>query len=152
MQPVARFWPLAARGAQIVASRWPGTRPAVTTLAVLSEDYFAVPDERVKSIESVLTVVNGAVVYAAEPFRGEAPPPIPVLPEWSPLRAFGGYGAPLDVKRAARAGVPQSGHTHNEHCHSHGCGHALQQLFSTAELAAQRYSGFFGRGCDCFAF
>lgn len=121
-------------------------------LAVLSEDYFSVPDERVKAIESVLTVVNGAVVYATEPFRGEAPPPIPVLPEWSPLRAFGGYGAPLDVKRAARAGVPQSVHTHTEHCHSHGCGHALQQLFSSAELAAQRYSGFFGRGCDCFAF
>lgn len=121
-------------------------------LAVLSEDYFAVPDERVKSLESVLTVVNGRVVHAADPFLGEAPPPIPILPEWSPLRAFGGYGAPLDSKRAARAGVPEAVHTHSEHCHSHGCGHALQQLFSTAESATQRYSGFFGRGCDCFAF
>jgi hypothetical protein len=38
MQPVARFWPLAARGAQIVASRWPGTPAAVKTLAEFSED------------------------------------------------------------------------------------------------------------------
>ena len=30
--------------------------------------------------------------------------------------------------------------------------HALQQLFTTAEAARNRYAEFFGLGCDCFAF
>jgi hypothetical protein len=39
-------------------------------LAVLSEDYFTVPDERIRRIESVLTLVGGAAVHAASPFTG----------------------------------------------------------------------------------
>jgi predicted amidohydrolase YtcJ len=62
--------------------------------AVLSEDYFGVPEERIKEIESLLTVVGGRVVYAAEPFaalgEGLAPPPLPpVSPAWSPVAHFG---------------------------------------------------------------
>ncbi len=34
-------------------------------LAVLSKDYFRVPEEEIKGIESVLTVVDGDIVYAA---------------------------------------------------------------------------------------
>jgi predicted amidohydrolase YtcJ len=34
-------------------------------LVVLSKDYFSVPEEEIKGIESVLTVVDGKVVYAA---------------------------------------------------------------------------------------
>jgi len=34
-------------------------------LAVLSADYFTIPQEEIKSLESVLTVVGGNVVYAA---------------------------------------------------------------------------------------
>src|SRR5439155_15486192 len=49
-----------------------------------------------------------------------APPPIPVLPEWSPAKVFGGYGAPLDVRKAAQAGVPAV-HHHTAECHQHGC-------------------------------
>ena len=37
-------------------------------LAVLSADYFAVPEEEIKRIESVLTIVGGKVVYAAKEF------------------------------------------------------------------------------------
>lgn len=54
-------------------------------LAVLSHDYLSVPDERIKSISSVLTVVGGDVVYAAAPFEKLAPPPLPISPDWSPL-------------------------------------------------------------------
>ena len=50
---------------------------------------------RSRSIESVLTIVDGKVVHATEEFSQHAPPPIPVLPEWSPVAQFGGYGAPL---------------------------------------------------------
>jgi predicted amidohydrolase YtcJ len=60
--------------------------------AVLSEDYFTVPEEQIKNIESVLTVVGGKVVYAAQPFQDLAPPPLPpVSPAWSPVAHFGGY-------------------------------------------------------------
>jgi hypothetical protein len=39
-------------------------------LAVLSEDYMAVPVERIGGIESLLTMVGGKVVYAAGPYAG----------------------------------------------------------------------------------
>jgi predicted amidohydrolase YtcJ len=41
-------------------------------LAVLSEDYLTVPEQRIRKIESVLTLVGGAVVHAAAPFTGLA--------------------------------------------------------------------------------
>jgi predicted amidohydrolase YtcJ len=37
-------------------------------LVVLNDDYFTVSEDRVRRIESVLTLVGGAVVYAAPPF------------------------------------------------------------------------------------
>src|SRR4051794_29594091 len=49
-------------------------------LAVLSADYFSVPEEEIKQLESVLTIVGGRPVYAAEEFSSLAPPPLPVLP------------------------------------------------------------------------
>ena len=60
-------------------------------LAVLSDDYFSVPEESIRSIESVLTIVAGEVVYGAEPYAELAPELPPVLPEWSPVARFGGY-------------------------------------------------------------
>jgi predicted amidohydrolase YtcJ len=60
---------------------------AFADLAVLSADYFAVPDDQIRRIESVLTVVNGRVVHAQGPFRHLAPAPLPVEPGWSPVAA-----------------------------------------------------------------
>jgi hypothetical protein len=57
---------------------------------VLSSDYFSVPDEEIKRLESVLTIMGGKPVYAAEEFADLAPPLPPVLPEWSPVAKFGG--------------------------------------------------------------
>ncbi len=37
-------------------------------LAVLSEDYFTVPVPRIAQVESLLTMVGGRIVYAADPF------------------------------------------------------------------------------------
>ncbi len=121
-------------------------------LVALTDDYFAVDDEAIKSIESVLTVVGGKVVHATGEFTTHAPAPIPVLPEWSPIKAFGGYGAPLDIRKAARAGVPMPQDRHRAECHSHGCHHAWHQLATGLDSARSRYAGFFGLGCDCFAF
>jgi len=75
-------------------------------LIALTDDYFSVPEEQIKGIESVLTVVGGKIVHATNEFIPLAPAAIPVLPEWSPVKVFGGYGAPLEIRKAARAGVP----------------------------------------------
>ena len=55
--------------------------------SALTEDYFSIPEDRIKGLESVLTVVNGKVVHATEEFAALAPPPLPVSPDWSPVRA-----------------------------------------------------------------
>jgi predicted amidohydrolase YtcJ len=121
-------------------------------LTVLTDDYFSVPDEQINGIESVLTIVGGNIVYARCDFAPHDPPPIPVLPEWSPVKVFGGYGAPLDVRKAARAGVPIQQHQHNATCQEGRCTHAWQQLVAGVAAGRNRYSEFFGLGCDCFAF
>ena len=121
-------------------------------LVALTDDYFSVPDEQIKSLESVLTIVGGKVVHATEEFSPHAPAPIPVLPEWSPIKVFGGYGAPLDTRKAAWSGVPMPQHQHNATCHKHGCLHTWHQIVAGVEATRNRYAGFFGLGCDCFAF
>jgi predicted amidohydrolase YtcJ len=72
--------------------------------AVLSEDYFAVDDEGIRSIESVLTVTGGDIMHAAPPFGEVARTDVlPVTPEWSPVAQFGGYH-----RHVARTGSPRS--------------------------------------------
>src|SRR5712664_2029795 len=46
-------------------------------LAVLSADYFSIPQEEIKQLESVLTMVGGKIVYATEEFSRVAPPSLP---------------------------------------------------------------------------
>jgi len=60
--------------------------------AILSDDYMTVPPERIRSIESVLTMTGGDVVYAAVPFTEIPIAPLPAItPAWSPVAVFGGY-------------------------------------------------------------
>ena len=40
---------------------------------------------------SVLTVVDGKVVYGAEEFADLAPPLPPASPDWTPVRRYGGH-------------------------------------------------------------
>ena len=60
-------------------------------LAVLTDDYFAVDDDAIRGLESVLTIVGGRVVYAGQEFVSLAPPLPAVSPDWSPVARFGGY-------------------------------------------------------------
>jgi len=60
-------------------------------LAILSADYFNVPVEQIKDIESVLTVVGGKVVYGAGGFSRLSPPLPPVAQDWLPVREYGEY-------------------------------------------------------------
>ncbi len=60
-------------------------------MVILSDDYFSVTAEQVKKIESLMTVVNGKIVYASGKY-GQYSPSIPaVVPAWSPVNYFGGY-------------------------------------------------------------
>jgi hypothetical protein len=94
-------------------------------VAVLSSDYFSVPDEEIKQLVSVLTIVGGAPVYGAEEFEDLAPPTLPVLPEWSPVAAYGGYAKPTTVTAAHRTSTPTHVHArrykHSEFGSGFGC-------------------------------
>jgi hypothetical protein len=87
-------------------------------LAVLSADYFSIEQEQIKSLESVLTIVAGQPVYAQAEFSHLDPPPPPVLPDWSPVRHYGGYH-----NRAAGASQVQHRCTQvHAHAHAHHAG------------------------------
>lgn len=60
-------------------------------MAVLSADYFTLPTDDVRNIESVLTIVNGKIVYAAGEYKQHDLPIPTVIPEWSPVKYYGGY-------------------------------------------------------------
>jgi hypothetical protein len=115
-------------------------------LAVLSDDFFSIPEQRIKSLESVLTVVGGKIVYASDEFRDLAPPLLPVLPEWSPVATYGGYYSTPAVPTAAKAIHLCT--TLCNHIHKVTCRTASSTLNTAGSL-----SGFWGgMGCDCFAF
>jgi predicted amidohydrolase YtcJ len=106
--------------------------------AVLSADYFSIPEEDIKGIESVLTVVGGKVVYGAGEFEKLDPPPLPASPSWSPVGVYGGYHQ------------AQAAHAHQ--CAHPGLLHQILHLLteSASGLAARR--GPVGLPCECFAF
>jgi predicted amidohydrolase YtcJ len=88
-----------------VGSSWfsteQGTKGAIVPgqladVAVLSADYFSIPEEEIKHLESVLTIVGGRPVYGADEFESLATPAPAVLPEWSPVAAYGGYAKPVE--------------------------------------------------------
>ncbi len=70
-------------------------------LVFLSADYFNIPVDSIKDLESVMTMVGGKVVYGAGPYAKLAPPAPPMNQDWLPIRAYGGY-----QKRAGA--VPQT--------------------------------------------
>lgn len=59
--------------------------------AILSDDYFTIPEQQIKSLKSVLTVVDGKVVYGDDEFKALNPPLPVVIPDWSPVKYYGGY-------------------------------------------------------------
>jgi predicted amidohydrolase YtcJ len=58
--------------------------------ALLDRDYFAVPDSQIESVTSVLTVMDGRVVFGAQDYAALAPPLPAILPAWSPIEHLGG--------------------------------------------------------------
>lgn len=58
---------------------------------LLDRDYFTVAEPQIASIASVLTVMDGRVVYGAQDYQSLAPALPAILPAWSPIKHFGGY-------------------------------------------------------------
>jgi predicted amidohydrolase YtcJ len=59
--------------------------------AILSDDYFSIPEKQINDLSSVLTVVGGNIVFGDEEFRSLSPKLPQVIPNWSPVKYFGGY-------------------------------------------------------------
>ncbi|MNL38008.1 Amidohydrolase family protein [compost metagenome] len=59
--------------------------------AMLTKDYFTVPEEQIKEIHSVLSVIEGRPMYGEKEFAKFAPKAPKALPSWSPVNFFGGY-------------------------------------------------------------
>ena len=115
--------------------------------AVLSGDYFEVPEEEIKGLESLLTIVGGRVVYAKGDFSKLAPNPLTASPDWSPVKHYGGYAAPE---------IPAAVACSSDRCSSHDHSVAGADLASPHLASTHRSvlgeSGLWSLGCDCFAF
>ncbi|QIG99304.1 amidohydrolase [Bradyrhizobium sp. 6(2017)] len=62
-------------------------------LIVPDRDFFSCAESEIADITSDLTVVGGRIVYGAGAFKAlDANMPPPAMPDWSPVRSFGGYG------------------------------------------------------------
>ncbi len=59
--------------------------------AILSDDYFTVPEKEINDLTSVLTVVGGDVVYGADEFASMTPALPEPIPSWSPVKFYGGF-------------------------------------------------------------
>jgi predicted amidohydrolase YtcJ len=59
--------------------------------AVLDRDYFTVPEDQIRSISSVLTVMDGRIVFGTQEYGALSPKLPAILPAWSPVKYFGGY-------------------------------------------------------------
>lgn len=104
-------------------------------LAVLSDDFLSVPPERIRAIESLLTIVGGEVVHGSGPFTAVAPPRLPVLPQWSPVARFGGHYPMASFSQGETRGAPV------------GCSHGPLGR----DALSHRHFGDAG-GCSCWAF
>ncbi|NVN91398.1 MAG: amidohydrolase [Desulfuromonadales bacterium] len=106
-------------------------------LSVLSADYFEIPEEEIKGIEALLTIMGGRIVHGAGEFGSLAPPLPPVSPDWSPTGVYGGAFRNVPVAHAGDADAP-----------AHCCSNPLHQ--HTHRVFGE--NGHWGIGCTCFAF
>ncbi|MCQ4327912.1 amidohydrolase [Pseudomonas stutzeri] len=112
-------------------------------LVALSADFFSVEEEQIKWLESVLTVVDGKIVYGAGEFDQLAPPSLPVLPDWSPVALVPGHWKPT-------APLAAQVHQCSGPCAVHSHSHERARLSKVPVSDFQEFWGSFG--CSCFAF
>jgi predicted amidohydrolase YtcJ len=118
--------------------------------AALSADYFLVAEDEIQDIESELTILAGKVVHGAGNFSSLAPPLPPAMPDWSPVRNFGGY---------QRRPKPAATADHVASRMSCGCtnlcgvhGHAHAKAWAANASSGDNRSFWGALGCSCWAF
>jgi predicted amidohydrolase YtcJ len=122
-------------------------------LIVPDRDYFSCAEDEIADATSDLTIVGGKVVYAAGDFArfDEAAPP-PAMPDWSPVRTFGGYAAWADPKGAGRPALLRKAALScgcASTCGIHGHDHATAW---SSKLPIADLKSFWGAlGCSCWA-
>ena len=100
-----------------------------------------ISEEEIKSLESVLTILGGKPVYAAEEFKPLDPGDLPVMPDWSPVHHYPGYWK------------------HDHHSIAHACcGHEHHGRLPVQNNSLNLPQWILGPrgpldgGCECFAF
>jgi hypothetical protein len=122
-------------------------------LIVPDRDYFSCPESEIADITSDLTIVGGKVVYGTGDFAkyDEGAPP-PAMPDWSPVRTFGGYGAWADAMRATQPALGRKlamSCDCGNACAIHGHDHASAR---SGKLPIADLKSFWGAlGCACWA-
>jgi hypothetical protein len=121
---------------------------------VPDRDYFSCAEDEIADTTSDLTIVGGKVVYGAGDFaaydKGALPP---AMPDWSPVRTFGGYAAWGESRHAAepalnRKQLALSCDCANA-CSIHGHDHASAW---SGKLPISDLKSFWGAlGCACWA-
>jgi hypothetical protein len=121
---------------------------------VPDRDLFACAESEIAETTALLTMVGGKVVWATGPFKevDEGQPP-PAMPDWSPVRRFGGFGAwgedtgkPLQAALLRRA---VQGCACVNDCKLHGHDHVKAW---GRELPVSDARSFWGAlGCACWA-
>jgi hypothetical protein len=119
-------------------------------LAVLSEDYFSVPEDAIQDITSVLTVLGGNPVYGEADFKDLAPPLPPPMPDWSPVRTFGGYQKRADSAQERKYAFAAANCGCANSCGVHGHAHAAALASNVPTSDARSFWG--SLGCSCWAF
>jgi predicted amidohydrolase YtcJ len=115
-------------------------------LAVLSADYMSIPEDEIRDITSVLTLLGGKLVHASGDYDGLAPALPPAMPDWSPVRLFGG----CQPRRQPRAQTRYAAACACARaCHVHGHGHAVARGAEAPVSDARSFWGAFG--CSCWA-
>jgi predicted amidohydrolase YtcJ len=125
-----------------------GTRGTIAVgqhadVAVLSDDYFSVDASAIGDLESVLTIVGGRVVHGTGEFSPLAPPLPPAMPDWSPVRTFGGYGG-----LAAKVPATARSFAQTKSCQVHPA--TSSTLRPDAPTNDPAFWGLLG--CSCWAF
>jgi predicted amidohydrolase YtcJ len=121
-------------------------------LIVPDRDYFSCSQDEIADTISELTIVGGKVVYAGGGFtKFEEVSLPPAMPDWSPVRRYGGYAAWGDPQGAGKAAMPELAMRCgcSNHCTLHGHDHARAW---SGTLPVSDLKSFWGAlGCACWA-
>jgi predicted amidohydrolase YtcJ len=122
-------------------------------LIVPDRDFFSCAEDDIADTTSDLTVVGGKFVYGAGDFADldELAPP-PAMPDWSPVRSYGGYAGWGDPNRTTKPGLHRRwamGCGCANICSVHGHDHATAW---SRKLPIEDLRSFWGAlGCSCWA-